>query len=141
MKLLTLSLLIALIFGPEASAQTIVAANAIRARALITASDITTIPEDVTGGMVDPSLIVGMEARVNLYPGRPIRLSDVGKPAILERNQMVVMIYRAGLLAITAEGQVMGRAGVGESVRVMNMDSRMTVTGIVMANGTIEVSP
>ena len=33
----------------------------------------------------------------------------------------------------------MGRAGIGDSLRVMNLNSRSTVTGIVQADGTVAV--
>ncbi len=64
----------------------------------------------------------------------------MGAPAILERNQLVIMVYNIGLLSISAEGRVLDRAGVGEMVRVMNLDSRLTVTGRVLFDGTIEVT-
>lgn len=129
----------ATIFGSQVNAQTVVAAAAIRAKTIISADDIVVIAQNEIGAFSDPNDVIGLEARVNIYPGRPIRLSDLGAPAILERNQIVMMTYRIGVLVITAEGRILDRGGVGEYVRVMNMDSRTTVTGIVLPNGTIEV--
>ena len=64
---------------------------------------------------------------------------SLGAPAILERNQAVVMRYRRGALVIYSEGRVLARAGVGELVRVMNMDSKSVIFGRVAAVGSIEV--
>ena len=132
-------ILSAIICGSHASAQTVVAVSAIRAKTIISASDIAVVAQNEIGTFSDPNDVIGLEARVNIYPGRPIRISDLGAPAILERNQIVVMTYRVGMLSITAEGRILDRGGVGEFVRVMNMASRVTVTGRVLSNGTIEV--
>lgn len=134
------ALLSVLLLLPAATvSETVVATHAIRAQSIISAADLAVIADTTIGAVTDPSSIVGLEARVTLYPGRAIHMSDVGRPAILERNQIVVMMYSVGALAITAEGRVLDRAGVGERVRVMNMDSRVTVMGLVLPNGTIEV--
>lgn len=71
----------------SAEAQTIVAAHAIRARSIISVQDLAILEQDTAGGITSASDIIGLEARVNLYAGRPIRKSEVGAPAILERNQ------------------------------------------------------
>lgn len=126
--------------GITAQSQTIVAAHAIRARSIITLSDLATLDSITPGGIADQSLLVGKEARVNLYAGRAIALVDVGPPAILERNQLVVMVYITGPLSIRTDGRILARAGIGESVQVMNMDSRVTVMGRVLHDGTIEVN-
>ena len=70
---------------------------------------------------------------------RPVRPGDVGPPAIVERNQVVPLTYLNGGLAIRTEGRVLDRAAAGEAVRVMNLASRTTVTGVVRADGSVEV--
>ena len=139
MKYLVLSFLLLGGLITSVAAQTLVAAHAIRARSIITLDDLVILETNTVGAITSVDEIVGKEARVNLYAGRVIRFSEVGAPAVLERNQLVVMIYRLGLLSISAEGRVLDRGGAGELVRVMNLESRMTVTGRVQLDGTIEV--
>lgn len=140
MKTLRLSILLLFVSALAVGAQTVVAAHAIRARSIIMPEDLAVLDIDTVGGIADAVDIIGLEARVNLYAGRVIRVSEIGAPAILERNQLVIMVYNIGLLSISAEGRVLDRAGVGDLVRVMNLDSRLTVTGRVLVDGTIEVS-
>ncbi len=140
MKTIRLSILLLFVSALAAGAQTVVAAHAIRARSIIMAEDLTMLDTDTVGGIADAVSIIGLEARVNLYAGRVIRASEIGAPAIMERNQVVIMVYNTGLLSISAEGRVLDRAGIGDLVRVMNLDSRLTVTGRVLPDGTIEVS-
>ena len=141
MKTVFLSIFLLFASALAVSAQTVVAAHAIRARSIIAPEDLAVLDKDTIGGIEDAADVIGQEARVNLYAGRVIRASEIGAPAILERNQLVIMVYSIGLLSISSEGRVLNRAGVGEMVRVMNLDSRLTVTGRVLFDGTIEVSP
>ena len=83
--------------------------------------------------------IVGLETRKTLYPGRPVLFEDLGPLTVIERNQSVELIFVQGQLRIRADGRAMGRASIGQRVRVMNTDSRLTVSGIVRSPTTVEV--
>ena len=134
--------IIAALAGPTAAApETLVAARTIRAETLLMPDDIATIAENVPGALDDIDAVVGMEARVSLYAGRPIRPGDVGPPAVIERNQIVRLVYSEGGLTIVTDARSLGRAGAGDTVRVMNLASRTTVTGSVTEDGTVIVAP
>ncbi len=139
MRLFFLGLL--LLTALPAAAQTVIAARTIRAQTLITAEDVTLTEGEIQGAFASLDEVVGFESRVALYAGRPVRSGEVGPPALVDRNQVVALIYRAGGLVISAEGRALGRAGIGELVRVMNLASRQTVSGRVRADGVIVVGP
>ncbi|MBO9473766.1 MULTISPECIES: flagellar basal body P-ring formation chaperone FlgA [unclassified Shimia] len=122
------------------SAEIVVATQTIRANTIVTADVVGVKKGDVAGVHSDLEAVIGQEARKAIYPGRPIRLGDIGAPALVERNQVVNLRYNAGGLAISTEGRSLARAGAGESLRVMNIGSRSTVTGIVMPDGSVHVS-
>jgi flagella basal body P-ring formation protein FlgA len=123
----------------SARAETPVAARTLRAHSVIGPGDLAISAADVPGALKDPALIVGLETRVALYAGRPIMPGDVGPPALVERNQIVRLAYDAGGLSIVTEGRALDRAGAGDPLRVMNLASRTTVTGFVLADGTVAV--
>ena len=133
-----LSLVLFLIAGP-AMAETLVAARTVRSQAILSPADVDVIKQTIPGSLTHPDEVVGMEARVVLYAGRPIRPGDIGPPAIVERNQIVTLLYRRGGLTIAAEARALGRAGAGDMVRVMNLASRNTVTGLVQMDGSVTV--
>ena len=128
-----------LLFTHPVQADTIVAARTIRAQTILTGQDLAIKRNDIEGGVMAEQLI-GKEARVSLYAGRPISLTDVGPPALVERNQIVPLVYEVNGLRISAEGRSLARAGPGEYVRVMNMSSRATIMGQVMPDGRIKIS-
>ena len=132
--------LIAVLCPTLAGAETLVAARNIRAQTLITAQDVTLEEVEVAGALGDPQAAIGQEARVALYAGRPIRAGDVGPPALIERNQVITLVYEAGGLQIVTEGRSLERAGPDEAVRVMNLASRITVSGRVLPDGRVLVS-
>lgn len=118
---------------------TVVAARALPARTVIAASDVTLTEGATPGALERVEEAEGLETRVAIYARRPIRPGDLAPPALVERNQLVEMRYRSGRLSIAADGRALDRAGLGERVRVMNLDSRVSVTGVVSGPGQVEV--
>lgn len=122
-----------------AVAGTVVAARPIRVREVIGPDDVRLNPGATPGGLSDVDLVIGQEARVGIFAGWPIRPGDIGPAALVDRNQLVTLVFQRGGLNITAEGRALGRAAAGELVRVMNMSSRATVTGVVAGPNIVEV--
>lgn len=129
-----------LTLAAPAMADTVLASRTIRAQSIIGPSDVMVKSVETPGAATRAEAVIGLEARVSLYAGRPIRMSDVGKPALVDRNQIVPLVFEHNGLRITTEGRSLGRAGAGEIVRVMNISSRHTVSGRVLPDGRIMVS-
>jgi len=134
-----LSVVILLALARAAGADTLVAAATIRSQTVLGPQHVVVVQETVPGALSKPEAAIGLETRVVLYAGRPIRPTDLGPPALVDRNQIVPLIYRHGTLAIATEGRALGRAAAGEAVRVLNLSSRNTVTGILDGEGRVHV--
>jgi flagella basal body P-ring formation protein FlgA len=93
------------------------------------------VPGDTPGALRGPAEALGLEARVNLYPGRPIRGGDLGPPAVIGRNEIVTLHYARGALSIVTEGRALDRAAEGERLRILNLSSRSTVTAVAAGPG------
>ncbi|PWJ16155.1 flagellar basal body P-ring formation chaperone FlgA [Jannaschia seohaensis] len=132
-------LILALLAGP-AAAQSVTVAQPVRAGTPIPGALLAFATTEIPDGFADPRDLIGMEARVNLYPGQPIRQVEVGPPTVIRRNALVALVFTRGGLTITSEGRALQRAGDGEAVRVMNLSSRSTVTGIATASGAVIVN-
>jgi len=137
--MIRLALLLVLL-GGTAFAEVLVPVRTIPAQSIIAAEDLTYKETSIDGGLRDPGDLIGLEARVALFPGRPIRLSDVGPPAIVERNEVVQLVFENAGLMITTDGRALERASPGEHIRVMNLASRTTVTAQIDAAGVARVS-
>lgn len=107
----------------------------------ITARDIASAPMPLNA--VEPDMlrsmgdIVGQEARRTLSPGRPVQQRDLAAPTVIEKNQIVTLRFVKGPLEITARGRALDEGGVGDVIRVMNIDSSKIVTGEISRDGAV----
>lgn len=123
-----------------ALADIVVPVHTIRAGDVVYPEDLTL--RETSGGSpsFSPDEILGLEAKRVLYAGRPVRRSDFGPPSLVERNQIVTLIFQTPALKIATEGRALGRGGEGDVLRVINLESRSTVTGRVGPNGAVWVN-
>lgn len=133
------ALVFLVVFAMPVSAESLVATRVIRAQTLISAGDVTLVDAEIAGALANPEDVEGLEARVTLYPGRAIRVTDIGPPALVERNQIVTLIYSAGGLGITTDGRALARGGLGDVIRVMNLSSRTVLVAQVAEDGSLRV--
>lgn len=132
-------LVFSLTFTLPATAESLVATRVIPAQTLLSIDDVSVVTAEVPGALVTPEDVLGFEARVTLYPGRAIRAADIGPPALVDRNQIVTLIYNAGGLGITTDGRALARGGVGDVIRVMNLSSRAVLNAQVYEDGSLHV--
>jgi len=83
--------------------------------------------------------VVGKAARRTLLPGRAIPLAAIDNPRVIRSGGEVTMVYIDGALTITTTGAALQDGSVGETVKVRNTDSGVTVQGRVRADGSILV--
>ena len=121
-----------------AMAGSLAALRTLPAGSMISAGDITFDPA-LNGGLADTAQVIGKEARVTVYEGRPILASSVIAPTLVDRNQSVSVGYSRGGLSISTEGRALGRGGAGDVIRVLNIASRVTVSARINPDGTLSV--
>ena len=122
-----------------ALADSLVATRVILAQAVVTAEDVALVAAEIPDALTDPALAVGQEARVAIYPGRPVKAADLGAAAMVDRNQIVRLIYRAGGLEIATEGRALGRGAAGDVIEVLNLASRAKMTGLIGPDGAVMI--
>ena len=117
--------------------------------ASLTATDVLRSGEIITQYNTSPpgdvwddehAVLLGREVRRTVYAGQPIKEQNTRAPRLVKRNQLVTLKYLKGPLEISMSGRAMGEAAEGESVSVMNLESRQVVEGIVQAGGWIWVN-
>jgi flagella basal body P-ring formation protein FlgA len=123
-----------------ASADTVIATGTIRANSIISPGDVSVEAGDVPNAFSNPADVIGQEAKTTLYTGRPVYVEDIGPPALVTRNQIVLIEYQSAGLRIATEARALQRGAAGDRIRIMNLDSKATLFGRVQENGTIRVS-
>lgn len=126
--------------GP-AVADIVIATRTIKAQTPIAATDVALAAAESEGAATSLESVIGQEARVTIYAGRPVMVADVGAPAMVERNQIVRLAFQTGGLAILTDGRALDRGAAGDVIRVMNLESKNTVSGLIDENGVVRVAP
>lgn len=85
--------------------------------------------------------LVGKEARRDLNEGQVLRNRDFRPQQLVKRGGLVNMVILAGQMQITARGRALSDAGVGDAVRVLNLQSNRTIEGTVLPDGNVSISP
>lgn len=133
--------LLILALPSAALADSLVATRVIKAQEPLVAEDVTLVAAEIPGALTDPAQALGQEARVAIYPGRPILAENIGPAAMVERNQIVSLSYSAGGLVIRTDGRALARGGAGEVIEVMNLTSKTKITGRIGPDGSVMVGP
>lgn len=121
------------------AAETVVATRTIPAQTVISADDIRIVGDPTGEALQEAQSIIGMEARVALFANRPIQSGNIGPPAVVERNEIIPLLFERNGLTISTDGRALGRAGPGDVIRVMNLGSRTTVTARIGSDGVAYV--
>jgi flagella basal body P-ring formation protein FlgA len=87
----------------------------------------------------DARKLVGMSARRSIRPDRPVRETDVTAPVLVPRNSLVTLMLQTDQMRLTAQGRALQDGARGEMIRVVNTKSNTTVSGVVVADGTVTV--
>ena len=83
---------------------------------------------------------LGMQARRQLRAGQPVRIADLVKPDLVQRDQAVTLIYESPGLYLTVRGKAIEGGTEGDVVNVMNLQSKRTVAGVVTGRGQVTIS-
>jgi flagella basal body P-ring formation protein FlgA len=120
-----------------------VLARSVDAREVLKSSDVIVerrpkaeVGNDVAGR----DQAVGKQARRQLRLGQALRISDLAKPDLVQRDQAVTLIYESAGLYLTIRGKAIEGGTEGDVVSVLNLQSKRTVSGVVVGRGQVAVS-
>jgi len=83
---------------------------------------------------------VGMQMRKQLRAGQALRVADLAKPDLVQRDQTVTLIYQSTGLYLTIRGKALEGGTEGDVVSVINLQSKRTVSGVVIGRGQVSIS-
>src|SRR5712692_3966050 len=95
---------------------------------------------EVGGDVASRDRAVGMQARKQLRAGQALKVADIAKPDLVQRDQSVTLIYEAVGLYLTIRGKALGGGTEGDVVSVLNLQSKRTISGVVTGRGQVTIS-
>ncbi|KAA5602758.1 flagellar basal body P-ring formation chaperone FlgA [Blastochloris sulfoviridis] len=91
-------------------------------------------------GFIAPDSALGMAPRRALAAGQLLRASDLMKPDLVTRNDLVTLVFETPGVTVSTRGKANSSGGEGETVSVTNLQSKRIIQGVVTAPGTVRVS-
>lgn len=100
-----------------------------------------TVPVSRLGGqtIAQADDVVGFAARRALAPGRPIRTAEVQRPMMVAKGALISITVTTPVMSLSTVGRAIEGGARGDVIQVMNMQSKKTVSGTVIAPGQVEV--
>jgi flagellar basal body P-ring formation protein FlgA len=83
---------------------------------------------------------IGMQMRKQVRAGQPLRNADLAKPDLVQRDQNVTLIYESAGLYLTIRGKAIENGAEGDVVNVLNLQSKRTVSGVVIGREQVAIS-
>ena len=100
------------------------------------------MPDDFAGKsavVLDRSALVNKTSRRTLLPNLPIAKNAVGEPKLVTLGAMVRVVYTEGGLTISTYGSALQGGAAGDVIPVRNLESGLTISGIIEADGSVRV--
>jgi len=82
---------------------------------------------------------LGMQVRRPMRAGQAIKIADLAKPDLVQRDQGVTLIYQTAGLYLTTRGKAVDNGTEGDVVNVVNLQSKRTVSGVVTGRGQVTI--
>ena len=89
--------------------------------------------------ILDPTDMIGMETRRALRPNEPLRGYDLQRPLMVERGDLVTLMFEVPGIQLTVRARAMEDAADGEVARFVNLQSNRTVEALVDGPGRARV--
>jgi flagella basal body P-ring formation protein FlgA len=83
---------------------------------------------------------IGLAARHALRPDQPLRESDLMKPEIVQRGDVVTIVYQVPGLVLTLRGKAQESGALGDQISVLNEQSKRLVQGTVTGPGRVTIT-
>lgn len=83
---------------------------------------------------------VGMQMRRPLRAGQALHVADISKPDLVQKDDNVTLIYETAGIYITARGKAVDAGTEGDTVTVLNLQSKRTISGTVVGRDKVAIS-
>jgi len=110
---------------------------------VISADDLEWQPVHLTrlsgNSLTDAEQLVGRMAKRPLKAGQILRQSDVAVSPVIHKNDLIRLVVRTGQMTLSVQGKALQDAALGQTIRVINVNSNRQLSGTVVDAGTVAV--
>jgi flagella basal body P-ring formation protein FlgA len=87
-----------------------------------------------------PEFFEGKKLRTTIQTGQALTEDLFIKAQIIKRGDEVVMVYEDNRIRVTTQGKSLAAGGIGDRVRILNVDSKKEVLAEIIDDKTVRVN-
>ncbi|MDR0621173.1 MAG: flagellar basal body P-ring formation chaperone FlgA [Deltaproteobacteria bacterium] len=91
------------------------------------------------GALTETEQALGQTLKTSVRTGAPIRNRDLVQTSMVKKGEVVTIVAQTGSLKITALGQARQDGALGQTISVLNQDSKKTISAKVIGPSLVEV--
>jgi flagella basal body P-ring formation protein FlgA len=84
---------------------------------------------------------VGLQLRHQLSAGMPLAISELTRPAVVQKGATVLILLDSPGITLTAQGLALEAGSIGERIRVLNPMSHAVIEAEVLGPDKVRVAP
>jgi flagellar basal body P-ring formation protein FlgA len=90
---------------------------------------------------IDLNKVKGQIAKRGLRAGDIIGANDITKAEWVERGSNVTIVFESAGLSLSTKGKAITGGGQGDTVSILNLQSKRQIEGVIIAQGKVSVQP
>lgn len=118
----------------------VVVTRALRRGDVLAAGDVEVRSSQGAAGFSDVSQVLGKQLVRALRPGAPVGPQDLKSVPLVARGDLVRIVARVGGVVASTTGKSLETAGLGDLVRVENLQTGRLLTGTLQEGGVVEIA-
>ena len=119
--------------------EALVYARSLKTGEVVSAEDLTWAPVSPRmlppGAPQDAEALIGLAARKPLRAGAAAQSADLSAARVIKKDDPVSVHFRSGGVALMLQGKALSAAAEGESVKVLNLQSKMIIEAMAAGPG------
>ena len=89
--------------------------------------------------LTDAEQLLGRMAKRPLKAGQVLRQSDIAVSPVIRKNDLIRLVVKTGQMTLSVQGKALQDAALGQTVRVVNVNSNRQLSGTVIDAGTVAI--
>ncbi len=83
--------------------------------------------------------LIGMTPKRGLRAGAPIRVTDVQRPQLVNKNDLVTIVHHVPNMILTAQGKALQHGADGDIIQIKNAQSTQVIEAEIIGPGRVAV--
>ncbi|HVJ41286.1 MAG TPA: flagellar basal body P-ring formation chaperone FlgA [Dongiaceae bacterium] len=91
--------------------------------------------------VTDAQQMIGRIAKRPLRPGQVLRTSDLINDPTVHKNDLITIAVQTSNMSLTVRGKAMEDGAIGQTIRVVNVNTKKQLLGVVKDAATVLIQP